>query len=157
MTPFLFLAVLLPACGNAEDTGFNGDVPDIRGYYNVFVVESTGCEGHHEYLTEWAEGPLTITGNDPRNLTYTFTTDREDLAFPGQVDDSWSFQLAGAVTWTTASKSVANLSVYEDGMFSLVGERYHMDGEFEVVVDDDEFSSNDCTLTAVAQGTQISD
>jgi hypothetical protein len=149
MNPIFILAALIPACGEPEDTGFGDEIPDIRGHFQVHVEGAAGCEGSYSYLTDWAIGPLTITGGGPNQLTYTFVS---DMVFQGHVDAAWSFQLSGSATWGTA-----NLSVYEDGMVTLEDQRYLMEGEFEVLVDDDEFLTNDCTITAKARHTQISD
>ncbi len=149
MNSLLLLAALFPACGEAADTGFGEDIPDIRGHFQVFVEGASGCESQYGYLTDWAVGMLTITGDGPRHLTYTFS---QDMVFEGHVDASWSFQLSGNATWNEA-----NLSVYEDGMVTLEDDRYLLDGEFEILVDDDEVFDNDCTITARARGTQISD
>ena len=148
------LAALLAGCdGHPKDTaGFGGGAPDVTGHYNVLISGASGCtddegQGHYEWVTDWANGSLVISGSESSDLNYEF---RDGILFTGFVDGSWGYQFGGTAEWDGA-----DLSVYNTGLFYQDEGKMIMSGEFEVIVDDDDFTTNDCTIEARMEATRI--
>ncbi len=146
----VILLLFLCACGghDSSDTGASGgNVPDVEGTYNVMINGATGCEGEYSVLTDWAQGFLGITAASQTELVFEF---RDGISFSGSVDATWSYSFGGTATWGEAT-----LYVYNSGMFYQEDDIMKMSGDFEVEVDDDEFTSNNCILDATMEATQI--
>ena len=140
----LLLAGLL-ACGDkADDTA--SQAPDVTGRYQAFVVGTDGCGGDESWVDDWATGPLLISGT-ANALTFDFY---EDMTFSGRVDDLGGFSFSGDVSW-----SGRDLTVINQGDFSLEDGAWLMEGTFEIVVHDPEFTTEDCTLTAPMRATEL--
>ena len=147
MIAWLGTWVLLAACGGEpEDNWPVGDPPDVTGRYNTVPGGTTGCDGDPSWIAGWAEGPLEIAG-DPENLTFEFLS----MTFSGWVDADHSYSFGGTAAW-----GANELSVYNEGLFSVEDERWVMEGMFDVVVYDPEFTSEDCTITGPVKAYQIS-
>jgi hypothetical protein len=132
------LPLCLLACDGGGDTGgASTPPPEVAGAYNVIISGTTGCDGDETWVTGWAEGPLVITGTDGV-LSFDFG---DPMIFSGGVSASGQYSFSGSATYNEAALEVSNV-----GSFSLADNT--MSGEFEVVVDDDEFSTNNCTVTA---------
>lgn len=146
----LTVSLFLCACGkDVEETGWIGDVPNVTGTYNLFVTGATGCDGGYDVVTDWAVGYMGVEGEDPSNLIFRF---RDELAFDGWVDEHWSYQFGGFVLWNDIEESV-----YNAGAFEMTDEGMEMSGQFDVVVNDDDIDTNDCTVTARIEGTRIAE
>ena len=138
--------LVLLACGEAEEQWPTSDPPDVTGRYNVVPGGTTGCDGDPTWITGWAEGPLEISGS-PDDLTFSFT----GMTFYGSVDGDRSFNFGGTGSW-----GANELSVYNEGVFTLEDDRWLLDGDFDVIVYDPEFSSEDCTVTGPVKAYQLS-
>jgi hypothetical protein len=129
------------ACSGDGDTGASTPPPEVAGSYNVLIDGSTGCDGDETWVTGWALGPLIITGTGGV-LSFDFG---DPMIFSGGVDSNGSYSFSGSATYNEAVLEVSNI-----GSFSLVD--FEMAGDFTVVVDDDEFTTNNCTITAPMRG-----
>jgi len=126
------------------------DPPDVSGPYQVIVGGTTGCEGESGWINDWATGPLTISGTGGA-LSFDFGT---GTVFDGSIDSLGRYQFSGTIDFNNAVLDVSN-----EGSFALDpdydGERWLMDGDFSVVVDDDEFTTNNCTITGPVKATEL--
>lgn len=128
---------IVSACSDGGDTGAATPPPEVAGSYNVLIDGSAGCDGDETWVTGWALGPLVITGTGG-TLSFDFG---DPMIFAGGVDSNGTYSFSGSATFNDAALEVSNV-----GSFSLVD--FEMAGDFTVVVDDDEFSTNNCTITA---------
>jgi hypothetical protein len=147
----LFPLLLASACGDTADSG-SFALPDITGGYQIFldgVSSSNLCEEENHYVTDWLRGTLQITGERPDDVTFTFS---DGMSFHGGVDGSWSYWFGGDATW-----DIAWLDVSHHGTFGSEGGSRTLGGTFEVTVDDDEFTTNNCIIEVGITGTRISD
>ena len=85
---------------------------------------------------------------DPEDLSFEFT----GMVFYGSVSGDRSYDFGGTGSWGANA-----LSVYNEGIFSLEDDRWVLDGNFDVVVYDPEFTTEDCTITGPVKAYQISD
>lgn len=148
----LFAFLLIAGCGEPRDDSGSGALPDIAGGYQFFVdgVSSSNlCEEENHYVTDWLHGTLTVAGENPDDMTFTFS---DGISFPGGVDGSWSYWFGGDASWQSAY-----LDVSHHGTFGSDGDRRTFSGDFEVTVDDDEFTTNNCIIAVRISGTRISD
>ena len=134
-------ALLVCACSGGEDTATTTPPPEVAGSYNILIDGSAGCDGDETWVTGWALGPLVITGT-AGTLSFDFG---DPMIFAGGVDGNGKYSFSGTATYDDAVLEVSNV-----GSFSLTD--FEMAGDFEVVVDDDEFSTNNCTITAPMRG-----
>ncbi len=146
--------LFLAACGDpgGSDTAWYAEALDeVSGQYQVFIEEysvAADCADQLYHVTDWAQGPLTVAGASPVDLEFTF---RDDMSFPGAVDESLSYHFGGGASWDGAT-----LSVSHSGVFLTEDDQRVLSGSFQVQVDDDEFSTNDCVIEARIRGTRIS-
>lgn len=109
-TALLAATALLYSCDGQSGDPWE-DSPDIRGRYHVIVEAVQGCDGHDEYLTDWAPGTLTISGDEPLQLDFDFGNDivlsgsvnsSYTLAFGGRVEsEEWALSVGGSAVATT--------------------------------------------------------
>lgn len=153
--PILLLLPLLAACsdggGKSDDSGVVGEAPDMTGHYNVILGGTSGCDGEETWITGWADGPLSVTG-DTSTLTFDFG---EGMSFVGSVSNAWQFGFSGDVIWNEAA-----LSVYGTGSVSLEtadngDDQLLLEGSVEAEVDDDEFESNNCTIDGLFEAYEL--
>ena len=133
-------------CGDSGENWPTEDPPDVAGRYNAVPGGTTGCDGDPTWITGWAEGPLEIAG-DPEALSFEFT----GMVFYGSANGDRSYDFGGTGAW-----GANELSVYNEGVFVLENDRWVMDGDFDVIVYDPEFSTEDCTMTGPVKAYQIS-
>ncbi len=155
----LLSTVLLPvslACsdktGDTGSTGGIGEPPDVAGSYQVTIGGVSGCEGDVSWVNDWASGPLQIdqVGTD---LEFDFG---DGYLFSGSIDSQGRYLFAGVVTHNGATLTVDNEGSFEDDP-NFDAPRWIIDGMFTVEVDDDEFTTNNCTLTSPMQAVQLVD
>jgi len=144
-------SALLLSCGGNDTGGLPAATPpDVSGPYQVIVGGTTGCEGESGWINDWATGPLTISGTGGA-LSFDFGT---GTVFDGSIDSLGRYQFSGTIDFNNAVLDVSN-----EGSFALDpdydGERWLMDGDFSVVVDDDEFTTNNCTITGPVKATEL--
>ncbi|NOY26197.1 MAG: hypothetical protein GXP62_10030 [Oligoflexia bacterium] len=143
----------LAACGDNGSGGGGlpvGEPPDVAGDYQVTLGGTTGCEGASGWINDWATGPLGIDGTNG-SLTFDFY---DGMVFDGSVDSLGRYQFTGTVTYNKAQLDVSNEGQFEiDPDFD--GERWLLTGDFSVVVDDDEFTGNNCTITGPVQAIEL--
>jgi hypothetical protein len=153
----ILVAPMLQACGSSGDSAFAG-APDVTGSYNILLEGGNGCaddKGNStvDYWTGWAAGPLHIDGDNASSLTYDFGT---PMIFDGLVDGTWSFQFAGDKDWTNPEGAPANISVSGSGVFTVAEDGGNdIDGQLEILVDDNGIKSDNCKVTADFSGYQI--
>ena len=152
------LTLLLPlvaACsgggGKTDDTGIVGAPPDMALHYNVILGGTSGCDGEETWITGWADGPLSVTG-DSSELTFDFG---DGMSFTGSVTNAWQFGFSGDVIYNEAA-----LSVYGSGSAAMEtadngDDQMVLDGSIEAEVDDDEFESNNCTIDGVFKAYEL--
>lgn len=150
----VFLLAMLAGCGDkeVEDTGWwQREAPDITGQYQFFVdgvSYGNTCEEQVHYVTDWMQGALGISGDDPLGLSFSFG---DGMAFTGGVDSSWSYWFNGSETYAGASVVVTGSGViYTDDT------QRGISGSIEAEVDDDEFTTNNCIFEVLISGTRIS-
>lgn len=145
---------LLPfglACGDKDDPGLpQAEPPDVTGNYQVTIGGTTGCEGASGWINDWATGPLRITG-EPSALSFDFG---EEMIFSGSVDTLGRYRFEGELIYQGAQLIVSNEGSFEQDP-EYDGERWLISGMFEVEVDDDEFTSNNCTITGPMQAVEL--
>lgn len=149
----LLLTLMAVSCDreSADDTGAPV-LPEVAGGYQIFVdgVSSSNlCEEENHFITDWLRGSLRVEGDRADDVTYTFS---DGMAFPGGIDGSWSYWFGGDATWEGAT-----LDVSHHGTFGTDGTRRTIGGDFEVEVDDDEFTTNNCIIEVRISGTRISE
>ncbi len=151
----VLLLPLLVACsggdGDKDDSGFVGTPPDMASHYNVILGGTSGCGGEETWITDWAEGPLNVTGTASA-LTFDFG---DEMSFTGSVSGSWQWGFSGDVIWNEAE-----LEVYGAGTVSMEtndagGEQLLIEGSVEAEVDDDEFETNNCTIEGLFQAYEL--
>ncbi len=168
----MVLSALLLGCGNggnadddeiiAPGSEVAAEEIDVTGSYNAQLAAATGCDEESFWLEDWAKGPLKITANDD-SLTFDFL---DGMTFGGTVDSSRNYSFAGDAEFSievledTGSESVtrmARLSVENSGSFILDGGCWEMDGNFTVVVDEDDngLDFDNCTLTGPMKANQL--
>jgi hypothetical protein len=89
---------------------------------------------------------LSITG-EPSALVLDFG---DGMALEGSVDGMANLVAGGLGEWMEATLAVACTAV-----FTTEDERWVMDGTLEAEVDDDEFSTNNCTISGPVQAYQL--
>lgn len=151
----VLLLSLLPlgACSGPSGVDDSGAaaLPDVTGGYQFFVdgvSTSNLCEEEIHFATDWLRGSLTVAGEDANAVTFTFS---DGMLFLGGVDGTLAYWFGGGATWQEAT-----LEVSHHGTFGTADDRRVLSGTFEVVVDDDEFTTNNCLLEVVISGTRIS-
>lgn len=143
----LLAALLVASCaGEAGDTGVAGTPPDISGRYQVFVSYVSGCDSDPSWVQDWAEGPLLIEGSAD-DLSFDFY---DDKVFSGTAAVDHTYVFRGETTWQGAV-----LTLYHSGEVTEDGDATVLDGTFEIEVDDDEFTSNNCNIESGARATEI--
>ena len=168
----MVLSVFLLGCGSGDDgnddettapgAGAAVEEIDVTGSYNVQLAAATGCDEESFWLEDWAKGPLKITASDG-SLTYDFL---EGMAFGGVVDSSRNYSFSGEAefnievledTGTETVTRMARLEVENSGSFILDGGCWEMDGDFSVIVDEDDngLEFDNCTLTGPMKANQI--
>jgi len=154
--PILLVAACLVAvagCGDKSGDGGGlpvGTPPDVAGSYQVTIGGTTGCEGESSWINDWATGPLSIGGADGV-LTFDFL---DEAIFDGSVDSLGRYQFTGTYVFNGAVLDVSNEGQFEvDPDFD--GDRWLMTGDFSVEVDDDEFTTNNCTITGPVQAVEL--
>ena len=152
-TAMLLGSAHLVACGDKDDTGSGLPIsgpPDVAGSYQVTIGGTTGCEGEASWINDWATGPLRVEGTEGV-LTFDFL---DDHVFEGSIDSLGRYQFTGVITFNEAQLDVQNEGQFElDPDFD--GERWLVDGDFEIEVDDDEFKTNNCTITGPMQAIEL--
>jgi hypothetical protein len=160
MNRAIWILCLALACGGnkeEEDEGPGpapGEAPDVTGRYNVQIAGATGCEGESFWLEGWVPGALTISG-DPNSLSFDFG----GIVLGGAVDMNKKFSFQGdaevAISIDTGSAE-ATLQIFNDGSFSASDDGcFVMDGDFEVVVDEDGLQATNCTIEAPIKAYQL--
>lgn len=156
LAALLLLPLLGTACGDKDgDTGaVNTAVPSVGGSYQVTIGGVTGCESEVSWVDGWASGPLRIEqveGSSTLELDFG-----EGYIFQGTVDSYGRYFFDGDITFSNAELAVGNTGSFNvDPEFD--GTRWLMEGEFEIEVDDDEFDTNNCTLTSPMQAVELVD
>ncbi|RME28259.1 MAG: hypothetical protein D6798_02780 [Deltaproteobacteria bacterium] len=157
--PAIGIAALLalgPGCsdknGDTGATGGIGEPPDVAGSYQVTIGGVTGCEGEVSWVDDWASGPLKVeqAGGD---LEFDFG---DGYLFQGSIDSQGRYLFAGVVTHNGATLTVENEGSFEDDP-DFDAPRWLIDGMFTIEVDDDEFTTNNCTLTSPMRAVQLVD
>ena len=94
-------------------------------------------------------------------LTFDFL---EDMEFGGAIDNNRNYSFAGEVEFTIDVEGdtgvvsrMARLEVQNSGTFIRDGNCWEMDGDFTVLVDEDNngLDFDNCTLTGPVKATQI--
>jgi len=143
----LLAALLVASCaGEAGDTGVAGTPPDISGRYQVFVSYVSGCDSDPSWVQDWAEGPLLVEGSAD-DLRFDFY---DDMVFTGTASVGNTYVFSGETTWQGAT-----LTLYHSGDVAEDGDATVLDGTFEIEVDDDEFTSNNCSIESGSRATEI--
>lgn len=143
-----FLALLV-ACGGGkgdDSGGGSGALLEVANRYNVLVTTISGCENDPTWVQPWAEGPLTLS-QDGADLVFDFGS---DAVFPGTLDDLGRYTFRGDLSWNGGALEVEN-----KGLFHKTADGLTFDGEFEIMVDEDEFETNNCTLTSAIEGYEV--
>ncbi len=161
MKRFSLILCVLAACGDgsSDDDKASGPAPDaapdVTGRYNVQISGATGCEGESFWLEEWVPGALTITG-DSDSLTFDFGG---GIELGGAVDMNKKFSFQGDVSVELSvdtGMADATLNIFNDGSFSVGDDGcFVMDGDFEVVVDEDGLEATNCTIVAPIRAYQL--
>lgn len=148
-----FLALVLVGCGGGKDDSASV-APDVTGRYNVSVDGASGCQDTYAYWTAWANGPLLISGDSSDNLVFEFY---DGMTFGGFVDASWTFEFGGEVEWNDKANDIqALLSISSRGGFTQEGDEYIGTSDtLEILVDDDEIKSNNCTVQGLIRMTEL--
>ena len=156
-----WLLCLALACGGGKDDDTDGpgpapdEAPDVTGRYNVQIAGATGCEGESFWLEEWVPGALTITG-DSNTLVFDFGS---DIELGGAVDMNKKYAFQGDIEVAFSvdtGVADATLEVFNDGTFSEGDDGcFVMDGDFEVVVDEDGLQATNCTIVAPIKAYQL--
>ena len=157
--PALLAAVLSPllalACGDKDDTG-GGTLPPaaVAGSYQVTIGGVTGCEGDVSWVDGWASGPLQI--DQVEGAAEIVLDFGGGYIFDGSVDSYGRYFFSGDVPFNDAELAVENQGAFTvDPDFE--GERWKVEGEFTIEVDDDEFETNNCTLTSPMVAVELVD
>jgi hypothetical protein len=161
MNRWTWIVCLSLACGGGKDTGSDGPgpapdaPPDVTGRYNVQIAGATGCEGQSFWLEDWVPGALTITG-EPDALTFDFGGGIE-LGGAVDMNKKYAFQGESEVSiGIDTGTAEAKLNIFNDGSFSVgEGGCLVMDGDFEVVVDEDGLEATNCTMAAPIKAYQL--
>jgi len=150
MRTLCLIALFAAACGSSDtkETGSLFGPPDANGTYNTLITGATGCDSNYAPVTDWAQGYMGISGDDPSALTFSF---RDGISFEGWVSDSWTYQFGGFFTYGTYEESVAHT-----GVLSMEDEQMVASGDFEVEVRDTSGTTPECTITARMDATRIS-
>lgn len=141
------VALALAGCGD-KDGDSALPVPEVAGRYQVFVTTVSGCDNDAELVQPWAQGPLTVD-QDGSALTLDYGDEavlRGDLAADG------GFSANGGFTWRGREMALG-----QDGTFTEDADGWRLAARFSIVVSEDEFESNDCTLEADIDATRLSD
>ncbi len=147
MRELLLAALLATSCaGEGVDSGAAGAPPDISGRYQVFVSYVSGCDSDPSWVQDWAEGPLLIEGSAD-DLRFDFY---DDMVFTGKAAVDNTYVFSGETTWQGAT-----LTLYHTGDVAEDGDATVLDGTFEIEVDDDEFTSNNCSIESGSRATEI--
>lgn len=157
LLPALALASAGPlACGDkGADTGSglpSGNAPEVAGSYQAFIGGTSGCEGESSWIEDWVTGPLKVEGTGGV-LTFDFG---DDYVFDGGVDSYGRYYFAGDIVFNDADLAVSHEGTFAKDTESEL-DRWLMDGDFEVEVDDDNIDSNNCTIEARMQATELVD
>lgn len=151
----LYALALLPllACAgeDKDNSDFVGEPPDMAARYNVLIGGTSGCEGEETWLTGWAVGPLAVEG-DASELSFDFG---DDMSFLGSVSASWQFGFSGEVTFNEAKLDVYGYGTVSNEVNDNGAEQLVLDGGLEAEVDDDEFTTNNCTITGTFQAFEL--
>jgi hypothetical protein len=129
--------------------------PDVTGRYNVQIAGATGCEGESFWLEEWVPGALAIDG-ESKSLKFDFGGGIE-LGGAVDMNKKFSFQGEADVAFSIdTGLADAHLTIFNDGSFST-GENgcLVLDGDFEVVVDEDGLEATNCTMEAPVKAYQL--
>ena len=167
---WVFLSVCMLGCAAKDDADDNeviapgaeagAEVIDVTGSYNAQIAAATGCDEESFWLEEWSKGPLKISGDNDA-LTFDFL---DGMAFGGSVDSSRYYSFAGEVEFTIdvdgdtgVTSRMARIEVENSGTFVRDGNCWEMDGNFTLLVDEDNdgLDFNNCTLTGPVKATQI--
>ena len=166
---WLFLSVSLFGCGGKDDAGDETVAPgagvedeeiEVTGSYNAQIAAATGCDEEAFWLEDWSKGPMKISGENS-SLTFDFL---EGMEFGGAIDSSRNYSFAGEVEFTVevegdtgVESRMARLEVQNSGTFIRDGNCWEMDGDFTVLVDEDNngLDFDNCTLTGPVKATQI--
>lgn len=157
----IWITCMVLACGGGKSDEDEGpgpapdEVPDVSGRYNVQIAGATGCEGESFWLEEWVPGALTISG-DSDSLNFDFGGGIE-LGGAVDMNKKFSFQGEADVDFSVdTGMADAHLSIFNDGSFSEGdGGCFVMDGDFEVVVDEDGLEATNCTIVAPIKAYQL--
>jgi hypothetical protein len=157
----IWIMCLAMACGGDKTDEEEGpgpapdEVPDVTGRYNVQIAGATGCEGQSYWLEQWVPGSLKIEGESD-SLSFDFG-DGIELGGAVDMNKKFSFQGEAQVEASVDTGSVdAHLSIFNDGSFSQQDDGcFVMDGDFEVVVDEDGLLATNCTIVAPIKAYQL--
>lgn len=139
--------VLVSACG-AKGGDSAAPPPAVAGRYQVFVTTVSGCDNDATLVQPWAQGPLTVS-QDGAALTLDYG---DGAVLDGSIEGDGGFTATGAHAW-----SGRELSIRQEGDFVEDGDVWTLSARFRILVSEDEFESNDCTLEADIDATQIAD
>ena len=167
---WMFLSVFLIGCGEKDDSEDDGPIApgagaasediDVTGSYNAQIAAATGCDEEAFWLEEWSKGPMKISGENDA-LSFDFL---EGMEFGGAVETTRNYSFAGEVEFTTDTDGdtgtitrMARIEVQNSGTFTRNGNCWEMDGDFTLLVDEDNdgLDFNNCTLTGPVKATQI--
>ena len=167
---WMFLSVCLLGCGGTKDDlddGASGSGPqgeaeeiDVTGSYNSLISAATGCGEESFWLEDWSVGPMKIS-EENGSLTFDFF---DGMEFTGVVDNSRTYTFSGEVEFTAVvggdtgtTSRMARIEVQNSGVFVRDGNCWEMDGDFTLLVDEDNdgLDFNNCTLTGPVKAKQI--
>lgn len=132
----------LIACEGEEPVEY----PDITGRYQVVIGGSAGCDGDASLLTEWANGPLQVTG-EATSLVFDFG---DGIEMVGSVSEAGAYQFGA-----TFERDGVWFAAAGGGVATPIGAGWALDGSVSAEVDDDELESNNCTIEGPYQATWI--
>lgn len=140
-------ALALAGCGDkADDSAL--PPPDVAGRYQVFVTTVSGCDNDASLVQPWAQGPLSVSQQgDAITLDYG-----DGAALDGTLDPEGGVTVSGDHAWAGRT-----LAISQEGSFVEEAGTWTLAARFRIIVSEDEFESNDCTLEADIDATQIAE
>lgn len=149
MRPAWAVGIAVASLGcSGKDGDSAAEIPDVAGRYQVFVTTVSGCENDVSLVQPWAQGPLTVGQNGAAiNLDYG-----DGASLDGSLDADGAFAASGSHAW-----SGRDLAISQEGTFADEAGTWTLAARFRITVSEDEFESNNCTLEADIDATQIAD
>ena len=132
-------------CGQSDvDTDWS-EYPDISGRYNMIVKGATGCAGQSELVTDWADGPLAVSGV-PDDLSFDFG---DNVVLAGTIAKSYSYQFGGLLKGDGLTRSISSAGVaFQEGVV------WDLKGDLDVAVSNGN-PKEDCTISGPYEAYQV--